>query len=257
MNRLLLEFRRLYAPADRASDGEAIEWSDLVDADGRSRALVLELARPADWQALSAVWTGVQAELDLPAPAIAANGSDGLQLWFSVVAPLEAVRGHAFLEALRLRYLPGVQRDRVGLFPAGASVSQAGVIGARTPVCAERESDGCWAAFVAPDLAPLFAENPWLDVLPGDDGQAVLLARLECIRPARFDAALDLLSAWAAAATTATAAPGPTRDASRAEGPGHVTGHPQAQAFLLAVMNDDAAPLALRIEAAKALLASR
>ena len=129
MNRLLLEFRRLYAPADRASDGEAIEWSDLIDAEGRSRALVLELARPADWQALSAVWTGVQGELDLPAPAIAANGSDGLQLWFSVAAALEGARGHAFLEALRLRYLPGVQRDRVGLFPAGASPAQAGVIG--------------------------------------------------------------------------------------------------------------------------------
>jgi hypothetical protein len=92
-----------------------------------------------------------------------------------------------------------------------------------------------WSAFVAPDLAPLFAETPWLDLPPGDDGQAQLLEALKPVPPAALAAAE---AALAPAAVAAPAAPAP--------------GDPVA--FLLRVMQDEAAPLALRVDAAKALL---
>ena len=88
MSRLQIEFRRLFLAATASCAGDAIQGSDGVDAEGRVRALVIQLARPADWQPLAEVWMGVQTELGLPAPAIAVNGKDGMQLWFSVAAPV-------------------------------------------------------------------------------------------------------------------------------------------------------------------------
>jgi hypothetical protein len=55
MNTLQAELNRLY-----------LEESSLIAPDGRVRALVLDLARPADWNVLSAVWQGVQTDLPLP-----------------------------------------------------------------------------------------------------------------------------------------------------------------------------------------------
>ena len=63
MNRLDTERQRLF----HLDDGPR--------AEGRVKAAVLGLSGPADWGLLSAVWRGVQAELDLPAPAmIGASG---------------------------------------------------------------------------------------------------------------------------------------------------------------------------------------
>ena len=76
MNRLDTEHQRLFA-----SDPDAT-------AEGRLRHLVLALSGPADWAPLSAVWRGVQADLDLPAPAIAVNGVDAFELWFSLADPV-------------------------------------------------------------------------------------------------------------------------------------------------------------------------
>ena len=109
---------------------------------------------------------------------------------------------------------------------------------------------------MAPDLAPLFAETPWLDIAPGDDGQADLLVRVESIRPAQFEDALRVLQYDGAPlqqpqAQGSAPPPAPSPPAGpAAAGAGHV----DALAFLQSVMNDEAAPLALRIEAAKALL---
>jgi hypothetical protein len=92
-----------------------------------------------------------------------------------------------------------------------------------------------WSAFVAPDLAPLFTDTPWLDLPPGDDGQATLLASQACVTPGQL-ATLQAASA---------PAPGIAAHAQLAD----------PRRFLQQVMNDATAPLALRIEAAKALLA--
>ena len=71
-------------PGDAMTEAAAGNTPSLVTPGGRVRALVLELGRPADWDALLAVWQGVQADLALPAPTIAVSGTDAYQLWFSV-----------------------------------------------------------------------------------------------------------------------------------------------------------------------------
>lgn len=212
MNRLQSELQRLYG--------------DAVEDGGEVRALVLELARPADWDTLGQVWRGVQAELQLPAPAIAVSGTDGMQLWFSLQQPVSTTRAADFLARLQARYLPGIAPGRIGARTQPPTVPM------------QHAATGNWSAFVAPDLAPVFVDTPWLDIAPGVEGQADLLARLESIKPAAFDAAMQALQP---AATPVPAAPTPAA-------------HDEPRQFLLRVMNDDRVDLALRIEAAKALL---
>jgi hypothetical protein len=53
MNRLQQELQRLYGPQADAHLGLDLDVRGLVDAQGRVRAMVLELARPADWAALA------------------------------------------------------------------------------------------------------------------------------------------------------------------------------------------------------------
>lgn len=237
MNRLQQELQRLYGPqADGHPDPGDLP---LVDAQGRVRAMVLELARPADWTALSAVWRGVQADLGLPAPAIAVNGSDGIQLWFSLQAPVPAAQAAAFLDALRGRYLGDVAPARVAMLPVLDSASARPPQHAR-PVPALRTDSGLWAAFVASDLVPMFADESGLDGAPNPEGQAQLLVPLKSIRAHEFEQALQQLGP--AAVTTP---PGPASEVPSSLDP---------RRFLLDVMNDDRLDMALRIEAAKALL---
>jgi hypothetical protein len=236
MTRLQSELTRLYLAAPATPGGAAASFAD---AQGRVRALVLEVARPVTWDTLSRVWQGVQAELDLPPPAIAVSGTDGLQLWFSFEEPMEVAVAHAFLESLRTRWLGDVAPARIRLLPDPAAPTRP------LPHVPAPQADGDhWSAFVAPDLVAIFSETPWLDVEPGDDGQAALLRGLQSIKPAAFADALarlraDARDAPAAAPARTAAAPAPTDD---------------PRAFLLRVMNDETVPLALRIEAAKALL---
>jgi hypothetical protein len=254
MNRLQQELQRLYGPQ---ADPDVDQAAGPADAPGQVpatvRALVLELARPADWAALSATWAGVQADLALPAPAIAVNGSDGCQLWFSLQAPVPVPRAAAFLDALRRRYLGDMAPARVGLWPALHDAPPP--LPAR-PVPALQADSGQWSAFITPDLVPMFSDEPWLVVPPNPDGQAKLLAPLHCITPAAFDLAWQrLLPAEVPAAATAAvpaavhAAPGP---AAQATAPS--VGGLDPRRFLLDVMNNDHLDLALRIDAAKALL---
>lgn len=257
MNRLQTEFQRLYLPQAGEGEDDDPERPRLIDGQGRVRALVLELARPADWAALSKVWQGVQADLGLPAPAIAVSGKDGYQLWFSLADPLPAPSATAFLEGLRLRYLGEIKTQRVGLMPALDASSPPQALHARAVPQLQGDS-GHWSAFVAPDLAPVFAEEPWLDLPPNFDGQASLLSHLESIQPDDFRHALERLERVVtpahpqpASGTAGAARAGTDRmiDASAPAGAGLAP-----KRFLLDVMNDHTVALALRIEAAKALL---
>ena len=222
MNRLAAELHRLYPPPAAAG----------------VRALLLEVAAPADWTALGAVWRGVQAELGLPAPAIAVSGTDGLQLWFSLQQPVSPAVAADFLARLQARYLPGVPARRV----------RARADGGRPAVPAQDAASGNWSAFVAPDLAPVFVDTPWLDIEPGAEGQADLLARLAPATAEAFTGALALL-APAVAPTAARAVTVTATDAPRDPGP-----HVDPRQFLQRVLDDEQAPLALRLDAAKALL---
>ena len=216
MDRLATELQRLYPPPDTS---------------GRLRALVLQLLRPAGWPEVARVWQGVQADLGLPAPAIAVSGSDGYQLWFSLAEAVPFERAQAFLEALRVRYLHGVP-------PQGVRLQQPEAI-PPSQVDAER-----WSAFVAPDLAPLFADERWLDHPPGADAQADVLARAAAIEARDFERAMRELTAAAAA---------PVPDARASAG----AGADDPRSFLLSVMRDPGVDMHLRIEAAKALLSAR
>ena len=255
MNRLQSELHRLYFPDLAAAPGAEFAASGLIDPQGRVRAMVLELARPASWELLSTVWRGVQGELELPAPAIAVSGTDGHQLWFSLAEPVPAGQAHAFLESLRQRFLPDVAAKRVCLMPSPESSTTGQALHARI-VPALQAQTGNWSAFLAPDLAPVFDDTPWLDIPPSEQGQADLLSRLGSIPPDAFEAALEKLrpveeprqqhlamseavDPQPGSGPTGTVIPAVCLDPKR---------------FLLQVMNDEAVALALRIDAAKALL---
>ncbi|MBQ0941794.1 hypothetical protein KAK07_00460 [Ideonella sp. 4Y16] len=220
MTRRDAEFTRLFS---------ADATGALIDPHGRTRALVLDWPAPADWAAMGTLWRGVQDTLGWPAPAIAVSG-DALQLWFSLAEPVDAATAQALLAALRERFLPASQAARVGGWPRdGQAAPRPGAV---------LPGEDRWSAFVAPDLAPLFAQTPWLDVPPGDDGQATLLAGLGSVSADRLTPLQPTAQPAATAVTAVTA----------------VTAATDPRAFLLQVMNDPAVPLALRIDAAKALL---
>lgn len=271
MNRLQSELQRLYMPLPQTGpDTDAHAWH-LIDTSDRVRALVMELKGAASWEALAKVWQGVQLELDLPAPAIAVSGVDGLQLWFSLAHPVAVWRAHAFLEFLRQRFLAEVEPGRVRLMPAAhASFQRQDLHAALVP--AHQESSGNWSAFLASDLVPVFAETPWLDIPPNEEGQAGLLRTCAVTAQTTFEAAFDrLVRAGHALQCNAPlrATDGSCAESAEAEDVGAadtgldvastspVSGtdaRADAQRFLLQVMHDTAVAMALRIEAARSLL---
>ncbi|MEY2874647.1 MAG: hypothetical protein RLZZ373_2018 [Pseudomonadota bacterium] len=204
-----------------------------AEDDGRVRALVLSLARPADWAVLGRVWQGVQTDLGWPMPGIAVSGTDACQLWFSLAEPVPPAEAHALLEHLRTRFLAEVPPHRVELLPSADGVQQAPVMPALQTDSPEGD---VWSAYIAPDLAPVFAETPWLDIRPGTEGQAELLSRLASISAAEYRAALPVQAPTPVAAGTEE--------------------FTDPRRFLLHVMNDGRVEMGLRIEAAKALLQS-
>jgi hypothetical protein len=248
-NRLQSQIARLY----RLPDDTAVPDADtlrLVGPDGRVRAMVLALSRPADWAALSAVWRGVQSDLELPAPAIAVNGVDAYELWFSLAAPVALADADAFLQGLRQRYLADVKPQRVQLRPSLADGATPPALTHATPLIPAPQGDaGNWSAFVASDLAAVFGDEPVLDLPPGADAQAELLCRLVSTQPDEFEAALAQLRPAATAGAPTVSAPRADVQSPPLTGP-----YQDPKQFLRDVMNDASVPLASRIEAAKALL---
>lgn len=245
MDRLQDQFDRLFL-MDGVFPGEAAVQPA---AEVLVRLLVLGVRGPADWPTLAAVWRGVQADLDLPAPAIAVNGVDAFELWFSLSDPLRAETGAAFLGALCHRYLAEVAPARCRLWPSPDPGLQ--VEPARIPQW--HTETARWSAFVAPDLAAVFGDDPSLDIPPGDDAQADLLSRLRPVSGAEFQLAMAQL----------TPEPSPFLPVIPSQRPAVVSGpapagtlhrHDDPRQFLLEVMNDSSVTMALRIEAAKALL---
>lgn len=241
MNRLQSELLRLFPLPERAGDR--------VTGPAEVRVLVLGLARPADWAALSQVWQGVQADLGLPAPAIAVSGSDGFELWFPLAQAVPRSQAQAFLAGLRRRWWSDVAPRRIHQWPAAEPADPT-----PPPAWPGREvQTEQWSAFVSPDLAPVFAETPWLDIPPVDDGQAQLLREIWPITPAAWTSALADLAAAPVAPAPAPAAAAPSATPCDVA-PATASSQRDPRQFLLDVMNDPAVDLALRIAAAKALL---
>lgn len=257
MNRLQTELRRLYLPSNPIAKGTNFEEFALINHEGGVRAMVLEVARPADWNAVSALWQGVQADLKLPAPAIAVSGIDGYQLWFSLMEPVPLVEANSFLESLRLRYLSTIGPGRIDMKPSVNALLTDPAQHARM-VPALWKKSGRWSAFIAPDLAALFSDEPWLDMCPSSDAQADVLSRMVSIKAANFQMVLGQLDAAAKTATSyGTLATSEKRDSNG--GVEHtVVAYPRTgldpKGFLLNVMDDKTIELHLRIQAAQALL---
>ena len=249
MNSLQAEWDRLYRAAAASAARAQADGGGLFSEDGSVRALVLELARPADWDTLAALWRGVQADFGLPAPAIAVSGVDGFQLWFSLAEAVSARQAQDFLQALCQHYLPTVAATRLRLWPApdGRQPEHA------APVPCQIGDSGHWSAFVAPDLAAIFSDEPWLDVSPSTEAQASVLARLHPIKPAAFAAACSRLRP----AALALAVQHPAATAAAPAGAAAPSGDLDPQRFLQDVLNDPGVALDLRIAAAQALLAGR
>lgn len=207
MNRLQAELQRLY---------------------GTGRVAVLELAGPGGWAELAKVWQGVQADLELPAPGIAVNGSDAYQLWFSFPEGVSTQEATGLLACLRSHYLREVHPERLRVANEPGSMPPFQVTPDR------------WSAFVTRDLAALFDEGPWLDLPPGVDAQAELLSRLQPMAPEDLQRALQRLQPSAAANM-------PSPQGVEQDDP---------RGFLRRVMNDPGVDMQWRIEAAKALLLS-
>lgn len=235
MNPLETEFHRLYL----VDDATAVAPS-LMTLDGRVRAMVMELARPADWSVVSTVWQRVQSDLGLPPPAIAVTGNDGYQLWFSLAEPVTAAEASFFLESLRQRFLSEIAPERISMLPTETRHAQL--------VPALQQSTGLWSAFVAPDLAAIFADSPGLDIPPRVEAQAKVLARLESIKSSMFEAIFDQVISHVERLSATHHSSTPVVPLSTKHGDS------DAKSFLTDVMNDPSVEMHLRIEAAKAIL---
>lgn len=259
MNRLSTELKRLYLPHEQATQllDTMHNAPPLTGADGLVRSMVIESLQPAGWNDAATLWRGVQEELALPAPAIAVTGR-GYQLWFSLSQAVSVEQAHEFLDLLRQKFLAEVNPQDLALLPAQDAATQGEARHARLVPFRIAESER-WSAFVTPDLATLFSDEPWLDLPPGSDAQADLLARHASIGPDEFRLALQRLRPQAVHESGAQAtAPVAANGGMATTHAGTRTGNYQDPGqFLLDVMNDASIDLRLRIEAAKALLPGR
>jgi len=269
MSRLQAEFNRLYGPLPGQQSVSVEAGTSLLGPLGEVRAVVLDVGRPVDWSLVAPLWQRVQDELGLPAPAIAISGSQSFQLWWSLSKAVPAAEAAAFLGGLKRRFLPELPESRVQGFPR--ATGDADRPWAHAPAVPSQVSPDQWSAFVAPGLAPVFEETPWLDFPPNVEGQADLLRGLASVTPAAWQEAQARIAMGmptVAAGLPAVQSPGaaaivPPGQVSGAETTGAVAtlGAPGPSAlrqdprsFLMQVMNDERVPLPLRIEAAKALL---
>ena len=223
--RLAAEIGRLFGDGQNPNTAEP----------SRTRLLGLELIWPGHWPTLARVWQGVQHDLGFPEPVIVVNGRDAMALWFGLQAPVDAQAGLNFLDGLCQRYLTDIGPERrrctVHLDPASVPSRQA--------------ETGWWSAFVSAELAPVFADEPGLDIAPNPEGQAELLSRTRPASAGELEAALRQLGS------------DQTTRLQRAPGVAMAPAGPvSAREFLSQVMNDPQHPWALRVEAAKALLAT-
>jgi hypothetical protein len=263
-NKLFGELQRLYFPEQSADSpagggnsaltperlarslaGKASALVSPADSAGRVRCLRLLLNRPGAWNTVQEICRVVEEELAWPAPAISVSATDGYCLWFALAEPVSPARGAAFLEALRRRSLDGQPAAGIRLQPAPDDAVPAGI----ELVPALDAATGKWSAYIDPSLGAMFADDPGLDMLPSPDRQADLLGGVALVKPGEFEQALASLGVAVSGETrpgTGNAAPSGTL--------GQDAHYADPRSFLLAVMNDAAVALELRIEAAKALL---
>jgi len=193
MQKLIRELLRLYLLPGATPDGlaeriagQAFDTIDLA-ADGLVRAMVIPFRKmrtgdeAAHWTLLCDVANALQAELDLPAPAVSVSGLDGYGLWLSLATPVSTALAQEFASLVRAAYFPDVKSMAE---PASTQVA--------LPPCLNQET-GKWAAFIHPGMGASFADESGLEMAPPLAGQVAFLEGLQSIDAAQFEAALALL----------------------------------------------------------------
>lgn len=207
-----------------------------VCPEGQTRTLALHFARASDWPAVAALFQALQTELELPAPAVSVAGTHSFGVWLSLAEAVPTANAESFLLGLQQRYLSAVPARHLDLQACAAPPQIPALI----------EENGKWSAFIDPTLGDMFIDEPWLEIAPNPEKQADILAGLRSIKGEDL---LRVLSSWQAPVGSGEHA------ARHADTPVHASmQYSDPRRFLLAVMNDPSVSLALRIEAAKALL---
>lgn len=252
------------------------QWARLMGAQQgaeQGARVVAWHVRAADSDWVSRVWTWVQTQAGLPAPAIAVDGREGWLLCFALPSSRPVNEAQAVLRQL---IRDGLQHGGVTVSVADAAAWRLTCWPADLPADASDDAvpvprqvaPDRWSAFVAPDLVPVFAESPWLDCAPSEEGQAALLGKLVPIpedewarllaasRQDGADSLADINSHGDRAGQVASQRGAPLHSLRAPQSTSNVAAAGDApRAFLLAVMNDASVDLALRIEAARVLLA--
>lgn len=207
MEKLIAELTRLYLPERAGGTGTSTgqpagpdhATADLLDGDGRLRAIVLPFNRQdgdadAHWRGLCAVANALQAELGFSAPAVSVSGADGYRLWVSLETAVPAGTAQEFASLLRQAFAPQPQQQTDPLLER-----------VELPPCLHQGS-GKWAAFIHPGMGASFAEECGLEMAPSPAGQLGFLEGLQSVSAARFADGLALLR-MRVGATSSTAAP--------------------------------------------------
>ncbi len=196
----------------------------------------------------------LQDELHLPAPAVAASGRAGYQLWLSLAEDISVADAGSFLSMLRQCYLADLPPESLWCIPD--ATGQARVDG----VPALNKATGKWSAFIDPTMGSMFVDEPGLDMAPNMERQADLLNTVQSIASTDFRRAFhqlsaSLLNSGTSASTTAIEPSVPCAASARSGSILSVGGSfADPRDFLLAVMNDGCAAPEIRVSAATALL---
>jgi hypothetical protein len=225
--------------------GERAIALNLVSADGMARAMVINFNKASDWELAANLYLAVQNDLNLPAPAVSVSGNKGYGLWFSLSESVPVAEAHAFLDALRLKYLADLPADSLDLCP------ESGLQSLMNLVPSLHTTTGKWSAYIDPSLGSMFMDEAWLEIAPNLDKQADILAGLESVRNDDFQKAASALRTPAAAQEDSPAVAHADIPRARLNINNEYT---DPESFLLAVMNDPSASPRHRISAAKALL---
>jgi len=194
MHKLIQELIRLYLAPGTAPEGlaariggQSADAIDLAGPDGLVRAIVIPFRKmrtgdeAAHWTLLCDVANALQAELDLPAPAVSVSGTDGYGLWLSLATPIAPALAREFADLLRLSYFPDVK----------VAADAASTLVALPPYL--HPDSGKWSAFIHPGMGASFADESGLEMAPPLSGQAAFLEGLQSIDAAQFADALALL----------------------------------------------------------------
>jgi hypothetical protein len=259
MNKLETELQRLYFLPGQDWPNLASEAGnrtiDLISPTGAARCLVLSVARGCDWDQIAALYEGVQADFNLPAPAIAVSVEAGFQIWFSLAEPVSLPLAREFVDALCAKYLAETNAAKLTLRPDVTTELRCIHL-----VPAKQANADRWSAFIDPTMGSMFVAETWLEMAPNLDKQAGMLAGLESIKAGDFQRVLATLQSQA---NTDPSLPHPSSlrvEDDPLQPPGKTStlsiggGFTDPTSFLLAVMNEPSASADQRIAAASALL---